>query len=822
MFQAMAKKSIFVLLLCSLRCYASLVVTTQYPSHFRLQIKDPSRQLSVVRNKDTLKIESRNPQFTKEIQKEIKQKIFPTDYFQNEIVRDLEFNLNEKKTDFFSFYKDKTQHLIIDFWLNEESDSLSNSISALKKLPLKSKAQPIEITSFIRSVVIQNFSPLSMRSSSKTPWRKLFILKDRLYLDDPKEKHLQIIINFLHGKKWQEAYRGMSLYNEKYGEDSNSSYLLYLKAYALIEQAASKGTAEKEVVSFASNYLKQSYKKNNTFSFKQNIFSVLKGIYQAENKNSELRELARIFYIDAEKNLNSEASQEALKTLFISLSQESAYDKMIKLLESSEISSSFNQSLRLVFLSEAYLAQGEYQKVINLYEKHKNSFSDTPHYAYTYNTAEAYFNNHHYQKALNLYQEITYPEIQDQVSLRKAFIFSLNNQTEKAISLYHKLSNSEDFNISFESNLRLTLLLDESEDKLSSYFSYKPENKNLIKENLKYLLWQTRLRLFIKNKKYSQALSYGTSLPLNKVPKGISHSFKKDLSEILFLAMQDKFSSENYSELISLWENYKNFQDSEGIFPSQFLLLKSFLKLGQKDKGSDYLKKITASVSFAQEFWWLDRNYKTHPALVQALDQEYEVIESINRGKWKKSLKKIANLEKKVADHPKLSFYKGLISFYQQDYPQAEDKLEEALINHFPFLLKAEQKDLIQAYLTSLVEQKKNKKFLIAMEPFCLNGAKMRLLDRRFAEAMSYRYLKAAVNNENYSEKKQEKILLNFKENFKKSGYTSEVNYLLGLNYIKAGMEERGKDILEQLTRKEDVPEEIQGLARSKIISLTL
>src|SRR5690606_24825869 len=87
---------------------------------------------------------------------------------------------------------------------------------------------------------VWNYDPMipqlekDINITSKIP-DALWPVKDRVNLDDAKEAHMQLTINFYREEKWGLMNKSITLYNKKYGRDSNLVINEFLKANALLK-----------------------------------------------------------------------------------------------------------------------------------------------------------------------------------------------------------------------------------------------------------------------------------------------------------------------------------------------------------------------------------------------------------------------------------------------------------------------------------------------------------------------------------------------------------------------------------------------------------
>jgi len=186
--------------------------------------------------------------------------------------------LKDPSVELFSFYRDADKKYILDFWIN--TDLVTEKTAAFKKpLPLpvnqasvmapkkniaptnpmlakKSSILPmVEVTNEIANEKLPHPGYRDFRYGASFIWDyramipqlekdiylaskipdSLYPIKDRTNLDDPKEAHMQLTVNFYREGKWGLLNKSITLYEKKYGRDTNAVINEFLKANALLK-----------------------------------------------------------------------------------------------------------------------------------------------------------------------------------------------------------------------------------------------------------------------------------------------------------------------------------------------------------------------------------------------------------------------------------------------------------------------------------------------------------------------------------------------------------------------------------------------------------
>tara|TARA_Y100001936_G_C16087049_1_gene682550 strand:+ start:1759 stop:4551 length:2793 start_codon:yes stop_codon:yes gene_type:complete len=182
--------------------------------------------------------------------------------------------LKDESIELFTFYKDKENKHVLDFWINE--DLVATKKAAVRKKPavvkvapkpvLKKKAPkkaPVKLDKEIsvlnpekiaKSKVRKEFRdfrygaafvwdypafipPLESEVNLAVKGPDYFYeIKDRPFQNgDKKEAHMQLSINFYRKQKWGLMTKSINLYEKQYGKDSNRDLLEFMKAVSLIK-----------------------------------------------------------------------------------------------------------------------------------------------------------------------------------------------------------------------------------------------------------------------------------------------------------------------------------------------------------------------------------------------------------------------------------------------------------------------------------------------------------------------------------------------------------------------------------------------------------
>lgn len=269
--------------------FADVINQETFKTHLRWNLQVPKDQFYINKKEQTLFIETVNLQLFEQLAGDLS-KIKPQSQYIEEISYSKEnfpakpatvvVKLKDPSVELFSFYRDADKRYILDFWIN--TDLISEKSAGIKKpLPLPEAKAPVKAVKKKRPAKAE--SVLTKKSkilpvievkakkvateagpnpgyrdfrygasflwdyeamiphlekdiilASKTP-DALYPIKDRENLDDAKEAHMQLTINFYRDEKWGLMNKSISLYEKKYGRDSNHVLNEYIKANALLK-----------------------------------------------------------------------------------------------------------------------------------------------------------------------------------------------------------------------------------------------------------------------------------------------------------------------------------------------------------------------------------------------------------------------------------------------------------------------------------------------------------------------------------------------------------------------------------------------------------
>ena len=882
------KKIINLLTLITLFAYASgvrssIIFQENKKTHLRWTISVPKNRVLIKRTGNKVFIKTLDSSLFKKISKDIGKFKRETEYIKDirpgspggkRGVFSFSIELVDGNIEFFSFYRDGDKKYIVDFW--RESDEITEKKSSIEKAPLKipppSTPKAISAPPAPRTApkpppaaalkkqkrkektyrdyrygasFYWNYRPLGLESPKMVDLRSktveyFYPIKDRNYEKNEKEAHMQLSINMYRKKKWGLMHKSIRLYREKYGAKSNFEINEYLKANAIIKDNFSKGNLS--VSKMAINMLTNLESKSRNYSLKTSILKYLMQYYMDSREYiSSLKIAKRIYAMSIEKGDVKEAKLSAENILF-NLSNLNQTDKIKNILKEKEMLKVLPANTVLVYKVYSYMKTGNSKEVIKIYEKNKKSLAKPIHQSILFNAAESYFREAMFEKSLNLFDDFikshSYHTYASKARIRLGLIYEITEKNEKEAEALYKnaINRSQSIKDSLEARIRYVALknirkINPSEkDKEEKVFAeLSGEDKKNLDINIKKILWLTRLRMFISEKKYYDALAYLKAIPLGSLRPVEKRVFESDGAEIVYGIIEKNYKNSKYSKIIKMWEIYKNkyIRKVANDPVMNFIVGKSYLKIGLYDPFDEICKNFKKLESTPLKTFpvWIKRdNYGSHSIMLG----ELLVERNLQLNNLDLAQQAIDKITVKDEAYRKENYYKGIIDYRKKRYAESEKKFELFLSGeeNKNILDLKETSELINAYTESVYRQKKYKKFKKVAKAI-LDDTREHDGSKKFIgktkERVSYLLIETMFSEKRgiYSEN-LEKEIFNFKENYKESSYMGRVDYILGIYYIKMNKTEKGKDIFKKMLSRKDVSGSIKGLVRSNLAMLSI
>lgn len=790
--------------------------------------------------------------------------------------------LKDPSVELFSFYRDADKKFILDFWINGDVAG-DKPLNLQKPLPLPvekvvnkapkavtpkvvTKDELLTRKSPLLSVVeitpekanesvpnpgyrdirygaslIWDYAPMipqlekDINIASKIP-DSLYPIKDRENLDDAKEAHMQLSINFYREEKWGLMNKSITLYEKKYGRDVNHVTNEFLKANALLRGNLTK--PNRGITQSAMVILGNIKDMTEDYDLKSSILRYLIQYNVDQKDHVKTLEIAKQLFVNARAEFDQTLVIQSALTILHSLTELKQVDKIQEFLADKKLASILPAQMGFAYMTYALLSKGETRELIKQYKMIEKSFAKPVHPAILYNLGESFFRHAEYEAALKVYDEFissySYLLQAPHARLRVALAYELMDRpaTENLLLYKHAIDRSTSPEVRYEAKLRYVALRiarkikpDASDLETEVFLEQSPDETKAMNQELKKLLWLVRLRLFIATKEFDKALAYLVSIPLDSLRPAERRVFEGDGAEVVFGLIQDAYLKEDYAKVVKLWEVYKGKYETKVAKNSymNFVVCEAYIKLGlfkSYDRALANLRTIQASEERNFPIW-IDRVKSTD---LNQMIEELTLIRMVAEKDWAGAGAKLASYPEPLRHSINFSFYRGMVLFNQKYHQDAVLEFEKVLVKQNPKnqLTPRQTADLLMAYVESLYQLKDQERFKTVVRALSadIDSAKSAPI-LNISERINYLLIETYAG-ESKDWKELENMTKSFREKFQKSPYNSRVAYLYGVSLIKNAKVAEGREVLNFLTNDKEVPSHIKEMCRSELTTLEL
>jgi hypothetical protein len=871
---------------------AEIINQETFKTHLRWNVNVPRDQVNIIKNDLQVRLETVNLELYEQLSTELSRAKFNDQYLEQVTFNKDNFparpaaiivKLKDTSVELFNFYRDADKKYILDFWINP--DLMAEKRPAFNKpLPLPvEEAKPKKLVSRpqIKTKVVENLNQKTVTKvdvevknediqtpstnpdlrdfrygasfmwdypamipqlekdinlSSKIP-DSLYPIKDRELLDDPKEAHMQLTINFYRDGKWGLMNKSMGLYEKKYGRDANYVFNEFMKANSLLKDNIAK--PNRSITQSAMVLLANIKDLSPDYDLKSAILRYLIQYNVDMKDHVKTLELSKQLFVEARSQFDQTYVIQSALTILHSLAQLKQVDKIEEFMKDKKLAAIMPPQMSLAYSTFALLSKGETKEIIKRYQSVQKALAKPVHPAILYNVAESFFRESDYESSIATYDEFlsTYSYLLQApfARLRIALSYELLDRPAKENLVLYKnaIDRSTDAAARYEAKLRyvgMKLIRKfnvSTEDKeLEVFLEQSPDETKALSQNLKKLLWLVRLRLFIATKEYDKALSYLTSLPMDALRPAERRVFEADGAEIVFGMIHESYLKEDYAKVVKIWEVYRDKYESKVArnLYMNFAVCDAFIKLGlfkSYDRALASFKEVEKEEKRTYPIW-VERVKKIN---LSEMIEELNVIRLLADQKWKEASDKLATYPVSLRDSINYPYYQGIVNFHLKKYEDSASEFEKVLIKQNPGnqLTPRQTADLLMSYVESLYQLKDQDRFKTVVRALNEDVGKSKSAQiLNISERINYLLIEAYAG-EAIPEWKEIEIMTNsFREKFHKSPYSSRIGYLYGLSLIKNSKVSEGKEILSVLTNDRDVPLHIKEMCKSELATLEL
>jgi tetratricopeptide (TPR) repeat protein len=804
-------------------------------------------------------------------------------YHQQEVYTDtagrvptIELTLSSPTVELFSFYRERERKYVLDFWTDSKNvtpvqkaqvvsatkavkkaprtekvvtkDSISSQASSPKIIPPKAVKPTPKVTekdfrygaAFIwdyPSIIPEVRRPIDF--SRKTA-EVFYPIKDIEDATSEEQKHLQLSINLFRDSKWGLMAKSIQLFEQKFPNSTLALTNEYLKANTILRENFEKGDVRphQTAIVLYENILA----KSKDYELRSALYRYLISYYLAEKNYLSALNYSKRFYTDSRENFDYEESSFAVEVLLFSMAKLRNISQIREVTQDKTLQKIIPGQLILAFEIYSLLSLNQEEEVIRLFEQNERGLARPIEPTILYNTAEAYFRRAEYEKAIKLFDEFvashSYITESSHARLRIALSYDiLGRDFLQTTELYRNAINrSVNQAISYEARIRYTaiktvrpVLLTDADRELRIFLERDRRIGDEISQELRELLWLVRLRTFIKDEKYQEALTYLNAVPLNTLSGAKRRVFEGDGAEIVYGLMMSLYKNGEYAKVIQHWDIYKErYIDKVAHDPFvNYLVGKAYIKLGLYT-GFDFLYETFSKLTQTQMRTfpiWVERDFNINQKVAL---QELKVIRHIALNNWSAAKQELQELGRIDPSSTRIKFYSGIIAYRENNFQLAANEFERYLTEITgPFSFDPDDvANLMMAYTDSLYQLGDQKRFQRVARAI-LNDTRSFSPNHNYLKEVRERVAYLLIENdakENSAEisLNLEPLILDFMKNYPNSQYKGRVSLILGMTYLNNDKSDEGREIFEALINDDKVSEMVKEMARSELSLLRI
>ncbi len=778
----------------------------------------------------------------------------------------------KKNVEVFSFYKNRDRAYFVDFWkdgsvsnkqaaIKNSAELVKNTVQdskpkfvskaqAIKKAPSKVVKKKVVKAAPVKKVekeyrdfrygasFIWNYQALApelkkqIHTNRKTA-EYFFPIKNFDYKKNEQEAHMQLTLNLYRKGKWGLMYKSIKLYEQKFPK-AYSPYNDYMKANALLRETLEKGDIKPvdTAVSMYTNILD----RTDIYDLRKGIYKYLVQFYRERKDYVKALKYAKRFFSDAKENFDYEELEFTGEYILSSLADLNQVDKVKNLINDKTLIKIISKQKLKAYEIYTYLKQNDEEKVIQAYENFEKSHKGEFLGSIYYNAAEAYFRTSEYDKAFKIYDtfisKYSYMSEAAQARLRMALISDIQDKPKNVVLELYKnaINRAQNADVSLEARIRYVGLRTirktrpTEQDLETRIFLDKGTDKKL-NQDLEKLLWQTRLRSFIVDGKYEEALTFLTALPIAGMKLSEKKVFEADGAEVVYGIIKSNFDEGKYARAIRAWEIYKNtYFKKIGTDPEvQFIIAKSYINLTLWDGFQKMYEKMVASTKEVAHTFplWVPRKE------VKKLDlykNELQILRNLKLKNYSSVDRIIASTEKSYPNFEKITFYKALAHYKKGDFARAEKEYEKFYASgaNANSIDPKDLVDSIQFYLESIYESKKYNKYLKVSAALLKDASSFQVANQvvdGLKERVNYQRIEILFKNTNKLASDEARTFL---DEFKASIYKNRVKFLLGKESLRQNDFTTGEKLLNEILSDAEAKDYLKELARTELTLINL
>lgn len=841
----------------------------------RWYLKVNKDQLIVTKTENWVLIETFEEKIFEELKLTLERNELENDYFRSvkftkeyfpERPAQVQLFLKNNTIELFKFFKPEDQQLVLDFWVNpeikvtetekievpESKPVVEQRIVEEKKPDLKNDFKPLATvdrvvswTSSNEDVEKNSYKDFRYGGTILWPYKGMepqhqpdiilgskvpeffFPLKTPNVSKDDRESTLQLMINFYKKEKFGLMKKTIDLFNQKFkANDKEKVFLSYLEANTLLKSAIANPSST--IMQGGMARLENIIKQSDEYGYQKVSYRFL--IQYAINRGDYKKslELSKNFFIRSNENRDKEMIYLSTKTILYSLAQLNQVEKLDQFINEPQVAQWLDTQEGVSYKIYSQFKRREYQKVLSSFERIEKTLERPLDSSICFHVAESYFQVGELEKALSYYKDFithhAFLSYSSYARTRKALISELIEEPiSKVLGNYLEAIDKATLpDARVEAKIRYVAaaynrkqVVTDGDKLILAFLDIKDDEKSWLVGDNQLLLWQTRLRSFIREGNYSDALTYFTTIPTDKMAMIHKRLFEADGTEIVLGLMQKSYQEGDNGRVIKLWGIYQdkmggNLKENK---QALFYAGNASMRLGLKTNSEQILANYrTARDHYPQ---WVKRDYTSYE------DDAVIAKQIVLNKKWDKLDEHLSQYKNKDGVY---AWAKVHLFMSKNEFRQAQVIIEELLVNKN--LLKAiepsELSDILDLYLTCLDKTENAERLQQRIAAVIDVMGNKKDLFKEVRERARFLLSESLVREKNRKAEEVIEYLDGFILEFPKSSYAPRIVYNKALYLFSQDRKEEGTKVLNELIKNNTTPEYIREMAKSELHSLAI
>ncbi len=719
----------------------------------------------------------------------------------------------------------------------EKATKITENVRIISESPLKKGMKKGEIGAYLDfrygSSFLWPYEPLlpmidkDLDLSAKTP-EFIYPVNNRPKFKEEREAHLQLMINFYKKKNYGFMKKSMDLFHKKYKMRENENDLIrYLSALSVIQSQLKNPNPS--LFSSAIGMLEEILQTSKDKDLKLAIYRyVLQYRLDKQDFVGALK-IARDFFIFSQEIGIKTMIYVSSKSIMYAYAMLGEVEKLETFMNEPSVQDWLDGQEGVGFKYYSLAVKRNYSAIVKHFETVEKGLTKPFYPSVLYHVAEAYFNLGEFDKSIIYFKSFAkeYPFISESsfARVRVATLMDLlDYPLNQVISAYQEAINSATLSkaryeaklryIGIAFNRKVTLAPNGSDKTILGFFDYQLDEETHVKGSLKQLLWLTRLRSLVREKKYELAMTYWQTVPLEDIDPVSREVFVKDGTEIVIGLLQESFTKNDFAQVLKRWGMY---QGTFGKYIGQskdalYYISQSALKLNLTDIAEKYIALFSTVKEYNYPIW-IERLHS---------ESDFDLLVFKNhliRKDFTSASEVLPSLGKESV---LWNWAQAMLMYQEKKINEARIFTESILIsNKSSQLDKQDLVDLLLNYLQSqdvtLWDELVKSKVTAVIHGLNIENQQF----KKVIELGHYLLMESYATDSIKQFENLERTWNFFKTNFKDSGYIYRMNYIYGSALLRNNYTKKGQEILEGLVKDTKTPSYIREMSKNDMNSLT-